>query len=448
LSASLNNETPYLLLVCASLALLGDLRERPRAARLAAFSALNGIACLFRVEHALFFALVLAWLALGWWRARSPRRMGAVGLAAASFLFPLVPWHAKAWSAIARFNREPLSEPAAEAAEAALAAIRWTPEAARMRDGLPAFARRTASAFVGATVVYRGLHGGEASRPEVRPEDFGILDEAFGYVPRPVAGLPFVSSYGPLNFALANREGATGGFDASLLEAAPPLAGGASRYPPALVRGLPPPQLALAYPPHLRLFNEGYSIGLSWIREHPGAFARLAAKKLDIFWSGAALGLTGWNLPMGLSGTRRAVDLAAPVSGPVATSWRIAILALAALGAAVRLRQPALVPWLLFFATKAAAAAMFFGYARLGATAFPAVSLLVVLAVDRAGRDRSRVPGRRAGAVAAAVLALGVVAEAARFLSHPEVTLDGRAVDARGDPFPADLHRDQVLEVR
>ena len=49
--------------------------------------------------------------------------------------------------------------------------------------------------------------------------------------PRPLVRFPFVSSYGPLNFYLANHAGAAGGFDRSPLEEPPPLKGGAARYP-------------------------------------------------------------------------------------------------------------------------------------------------------------------------------------------------------------------------
>src|SRR6185369_11853073 len=78
LSTSLNVEAPYLFLVAASLYFFEDLRERPGIARLALWSAINGVACLFRVEHLLFYLLVLILLAA--LRARrtapAPRSMG------------------------------------------------------------------------------------------------------------------------------------------------------------------------------------------------------------------------------------------------------------------------------------------------------------------------------------------------------------------------------------
>src|SRR6185369_9011446 len=104
---------------------------------------------------------------------------------------------------------------------------------------------------------------------EVRGEDFHILEDAFGYFPKPLRRFPFVSSYGPLNFYLANAPAARGGFDRSPLEAPPPLAGGRDRYPAFLVQGLPPERLTFVYPPHLHLFNDGYALGKKAIADHP-----------------------------------------------------------------------------------------------------------------------------------------------------------------------------------
>jgi hypothetical protein len=437
LSTSINNETPYLALAIGAILPMEGLRERPRTGRLALWSAWNGVACLFRVEHALFFVLALVWLAAGWARRSGARALRPGAAALLFFALPLVPWHLSAWSAIRRFNEEPrqltpTEERAVSAVERELEAIPWTADALRERDRLPGFSRRTASAFVLATVAHRGGR-------EVGGEDFGILDQAFGYRPRPVAGFPFVSSYGPLNFALANNARATGGFDRSPLEEPPPLAGGPSSYPEFLVRGLPPADLAFVYPPHLRLFNEGYSVGWKWIRENPGQFARLAAKKLAIFWSGASAGLTGWNLPMGLSGRRPPVDMVSPDGDGAAIAWRIAVLLACVGGIASGVRRRAAVPWLLFLATKVAVAVAFFGYARQGAVVVPVVAVLAAIAVER------WIPARPSRWIAAALLA-GVLLEGARFASKPDVRIDGTVV-GREDPFPPDEHEPHRVEV-
>ena len=265
LGSSVNNEVPYLLLVVGSFVLWEDARRGASPARLAVFAALNGIACLFRVEHVVCFALLLGLLLVPWRHTGLGPMAGRLGLALAAFVLPMVPWHVTAWRGIATFNDGPrVYEPGEDAAvaqvERALAGIPVQPDAVRKRDELPAFLRRTTSVFVAATVAHRGGR-------EVRAEDFDILDEAFGSFPRPLARHPFVSSYGPLNFYLANRHGARGGFDRSPLDQRPRLLGGAERYPAFLVQGLPPPDLTFVYPPHLQLFNDGYRLGWRAIRD-------------------------------------------------------------------------------------------------------------------------------------------------------------------------------------
>jgi hypothetical protein len=439
LSTSIDSETPYLVLAIGALWFTEDLRGRPKAGRVAAWSAANGLACLFRVEHVFFFLVALGFFALGWMRGGGLRPVRLAFAALVFFALPLVPWHLSAWAAIRRFNEEhrrlnPTEERAVSEVERQLAGLSWTADARAERDRLPAFLRRTASAFVLATVAYRGGR-------EVRGADFEILDQAFGYRPRPLRRFPFVSSYGPLNFALANHARATGGFDRSLLEEAPPLGGGASSYPPFLVQGLPPRDLTFVYPPHLRLFNEGYSIGGKWILDHSGAFARLALRKLAIFWPGTASGLTGWNLPVGLSGLRRPVDMVVPDRGLTGRVWRIVILFGCLAGIVAGRRRAAIVPWLVFLLTRLAATVLFFGYARQGAAAIPVVGVLVGLAA-------SATPIRiRAGSTAIPLLLLGVALDGARAVAKPELAIDGRRVTV-SEPLHPDDHDVHRVEVR
>ena len=232
LALSPGSEAPASLLVLAALALAPRVRGRLDLPGWALFGLLLGLACLFRVELALAVALLLAWLA---WRARRP---GPPLAAIAGLALALLPWHLQAWSALARVNGEAPPGPALPPGMRA----GWSPEAAAWRDRLPGFARTTAAAFVEATVRHRG-------RARVEAADAGLLDQAFGSTPQPLPRWPFVSLYGPLNFALANRPGGDGGFSPGLLDEKPPLRPSASAYPPALVSGLPPPQLALTYPP-------------------------------------------------------------------------------------------------------------------------------------------------------------------------------------------------------
>lgn len=442
LSSSIGSETPYLVLALGSLALVHRLRARPGWATALAWGMLGGLACLFRVEHVLAVALTLAWLAATWWRAApGGASLARLSLTMAGFLLALVPWHVSAWRAIARFNTVLAPETAAQTVPHGVANSEWDEEAASWRDALPAFARPTAAMFVAATVSHRG-------GPRVTAADTRLLDDAFGYTPRPLRSWPFVSLYGPLNFALANHAGATGGFSTALLEERPPLRPGAASYPEALVAGLPPPQLALVYPPHLRLVNEGVAIGGGWIRAQPRAALGLVARKLTRFWSGAALGFGGYNLPLGLSGVRPAVDLVVPTPSIWSALWQGALLVVTLAGFwTLWARTDVFIPWLALCIAPLLAAIGFFGYARLGATLLPVLSVLWACAFERWVWPRLRArawPARVALGVALALL----LVEGSRFLAHPQVLVDGRPITARADPFPLDLHRDQQLELR
>lgn len=449
LSTSLNNETPYLVLVGSLVLTAQRLAERPATGGRIAWGALNGLACLFRAEHVVFFALGTAWLAIRDARRlgskRRARKLGArLTPALVAFAVVLLPWHLAAWRSIADFNTNDIAlDPAGEAAqrsvERATRGLRWTEGATAARAELPGFARRSAANFVAATVLVRGGSAVDAA-------DFEILEEAFGYVPEPLASRPFVALYGPLNFYLAHRPGAPAGFDADGLDRPPRLEGGLARYPRALLGGLPPPDLNFYYPPHVELVTDGYRLGWRAIRADPGAFLRRSLQRLDILWQGAAMGWTGYNLPWGIDGTRRAVDLVVPGGAPFGV-WRLALLlaCVAGLGWAWRTgASAALVPWLLLPATKLAATVLFFGYARHGAALVPVVALAVALAVHGIFDLDSR-PGRRLVMVAATCAALGLGVELVRRAAPPGLTLDGAAIE-RGDPHPLGDHRDRRLD--
>ena len=443
LSTSLNNETPYLFLVALALWLWPRVREGGRGLG-AAFGAVNALACLVRVEHALFFALVLGALAIEAWRreecpGQAVRGLVPVGLAA--FLV-LLPWHLAAWKACREFNHAPpqvnaATEQAFQQIEAALAGVRWQGDARSGLLDMPAAVRRTMEHFVAATALVR-------RDAVVDAEDLGVIEEAFGSIPEPLPQTPFVALYGGLNFYLANHEGAPPGFSRGPLDAPPPLTGGANRYPTPLVAGLPPPDLALTYPPHLAAVNHGYALGLSWITEHPADFAALAWARLGRLWSGATLGFGGWGLPFGLEGPRHAVDLVIPEGGVLLTLWRLLLLAVLVAGLWMgRRRLLALWPWLAFLLTKLVATLAFFGYARQGATLVPVLALALALLVEPYWErlPKGRVPQ---GALACGLLL--VVLEGVRFLSPPEVRIDDRPAVTAGDPWPLAHHRDRQIE--
>lgn len=487
LSTSLNNETPYLFLVACMLWLWARLGtghggahgKTPSALWFITWGGVNGLACLVRVEHLLFFVLTTAWLVLRSSAApgdagcladrrladRRSRPLRAIAQVAAAFLLVMLPWHLKSWQAIERFNTElPDPDSPAEAAQARLEAmlgeVRWTPEAAAERDAMPAFARRAAANFVAATKLYR-LGRSAAPSPGtplvIEPDDLDALDQAFGSRPEPLRGHPFVTFYGGLNFYLAHNPWAEPGFSRTALDQPPPLDESQGPFPPILVDGLPPSTLAFTYPPHLHAIHHGYELGLRHIVSEPvGTARRLAARTLR-FWDGASLGFGGVGIPAAGDLLRRRADLAVP-TGSVFRVWRLAWLALVFAGLVFALRSRSetrtsvwlLAPWLALALTKLVASLAFFGYARHGAGAYPAVALLAVLGVvglvRRAGLDLGDTEHRKRLVIATAVLALAVLtAEIWRFADPPQLQLDGRGIES-GDPWPIDVHETRRLK--
>lgn len=449
LSTSLNNETPYLVLVAATFALWPRLRESPSMPGLVGWGVLHALGCLVRVEHALVFGLTTVHLGWLWWRGETRRAQPVVWRGAAvsvAFALALAPWHAVAWEACRDFNRvEPATNPATEQAfqrvEAAIQHIAWDDGARDARELLPAAVRRTLGNFVAATVLVRG-------GDRVTADDFQILQEAFGYVPEPLGEHPFVALYGGLNFHLANHPDAPAGFSRGPLDTPPPLDGGITRFPAPLVAGLPPPDLALTYPPHLRMINRGYGLGLAWILDDPTRFVGHAWGKLRTFWDGAALGFSGHNLPWGFDGTRHRVDMAVPDRHGGVVLWQLLLFVGTCVGLARARRRPELVPWAALLATKFVVTVAFFGYARQGATAIPVVALACFLALE--GRWPARLEAlwaRRATWILGALLGAGVLVEGVRYGVPPTVHLDDRPVGVE-DPWTIDRHEDRRVTLR
>lgn len=449
LSTSLNNETPYLLVAACLLALAKGLAERPSAGRLVAWGALNAAACLLRAEHLLFVVLATAAVVAAWRRhdrvGMRPRvALRRLAILGAAFALALAPWQWQAWRAARDFNRVEAPLPAAtalamESLERDLAFLHWDADALARRAELPAFCRRALSNFVALTVAQRG---GKA----IRGEDFAILEQAFGSWPEPISEYPLLVLYGGLNFYLANNPTSDGYFGRLALELPPLLEGGAQRYPAMLIGGLPPPDLALTYPPHLEAVNHGYALGWRWIARHPGQFAGLAVKRLVQFWRGAAAGVGGFNLPGGLSGVRQRVDLVVSDHG-VATLWALLWAAGFVVGLAWAMRQPAAWPWLAFFATHLVANLFFFGYARLGALAAPVVFTLTLAGLAPLLAKLWPAPAQALRA-AAAIGGILLLLEAGRtFITPPKPQLDGRGIE-NGDPWPPDVHDPRRLELR
>jgi hypothetical protein len=189
-----------------------------------------------------------------------------------------------------------------------------------------------------------------------------------------------LTAYGPLNFALANNEKARGTFSREILP-----------------RGDREAVLDLLNPEHRRLFLDGYSVGLDYIRRHPGDFARLVIRKWGIFFDAWKLGWTQWNLPGGLDGLRRPVDLFVPHSyAALLLQVPLAVLGMVLLFSAPG--GPRRWAWIVLLVTLSGmlTTGSFFGYVRQGAVLLPLwLSLVATGAVWMVSRVVSL--GRPAG---------------------------------------------------
>ena len=161
--------------------------------------------------------------------------------------------------------------------------------------------------------------------------------------------------YGPINLALANNDQADGTFSRE-----------------ALTSGAESAQLALADPQHLRFLLHGDEMAARWAWENPGAALRLLGRKWALFFSAWKLGWTQWDLPGGLSGVRRPVDVFVPDSGLAV--WLGAPLAF--LGLVLCLGTPGAPrrwAFVVLLATSVGliATGLFFGYVRQGLLVLP-----------------------------------------------------------------------------
>lgn len=423
---SLNNEVIYTFLLTCIVLMTLRWTARPGFAGAVGLGLLHGAATLTRAEHSLLLVLLLAYSIIQWRRSRgtvaaqssgngassqprrsarphagrelsssaagdrlagSPappataRRIAALATVALVSVLMCIPWSIRGNRAAARLN-----EVATDLPDYDRAPIPWTASARAFLDGLPAFVR--ADNFESASAIAASAGLAAVDEPFLRR----FFTEGFGYIPRPLSTRAFVSSQGPLCFALANHPEADGGFSKGALEAP----------------GLNDPDLQLTRPSHLKLYNDGYRIGWSDIRADPVGWLRLVGAKLARFADGWTLGLSAYNLPIGRDGLRRPVDLVAPPSDG-AKLWRVAVLALFVAGVVVAARRRVGGIWLLVIAYKLVVAALFFGYARQAVSILPAFAIFVAVAVDAAwglARRRGRLPAVAGKALFAASAAL------------------------------------------
>lgn len=298
-------------------------------------------------------------------------------------------------------------------------------DASRWRTLLP----WTAVAVVAASVVLPWTVRNAIRLAEAERRHAGRLVEP---LPRFVP----VTMYGPINLALANHDGADGSFSAALLAASGNSA-----------------QLQLANPEQLRFLLHGDRMAAAWIGAHPGDFVRLVGKKWALYAGALRLGWTQWNVPGGLTGLRRPVDLFVPENPAAFALWVPALLAgvlLLMRGEARERRWLGLT--LLLTAASLAVVALFFGYARLGLLLLPlwmgvAATALVGLGrwlVARLPEDqRGLFRGPRGRSLTATLILLLVALEVAG-------TVRGHRLEATGTTLPGSsrLDRDQPIHFR
>jgi hypothetical protein len=435
LATSLDNETPYALLVVVLVGATARLVERPSPKLALLTGALHGLALLLRAEHALLLAAMLAWA--GWRLARArdasagdvrderksetrcrerslpPWAGGAAArvrnlslttaLVAAAALAVCLPWSLRSHRAVERFNTVTGAEPDLRRAQPP-----WTAEAQEFFARLPAFARPGNFAFL--ADLSRAAGKREVARADV--EQF--FREQFGYVPEPLATWTLVSSKGALDFALANHRASDGGFS---------LAGLSDGHDAD-------PQFSFGRPSHLRLYNRGYEVGLAAIRADFGAWLALVGRKLERFGDGVTLGLGASDWPHGVACVREPVDIATPANRAIV--WSLGTMSLLVAGIALAWRRGAV--WLIVIAYKLAVTVLFYGYARQAASIAPAFAVFGAVALDALLARCVRSPRIVAYLAVAVVLAL-LASDGVRCADPPQ--FDVRAVEPTAKIRPA-----------
>ncbi|MBX3316241.1 MAG: hypothetical protein KF902_05185 [Phycisphaeraceae bacterium] len=366
LATSLNGETLYTLLLVSIIAL----GARPPAALPAsiattlALGILHGLATLVRAEHTLLMLMLIAWevakpVTLTSGVARGRRALlGALAIVCS--ILVCLPWSIAGTRATERMNTSAERLP-----DYATLRPSWTPDARAFMDTLPPFARLDNAAYLSSIAL-------AAREPEINEARVRrYFEQEFGYIPAPLKTPIFVSSQGPLCFALANHPDSGGGFSRAAFDA----------------RFGPDPNLTFALPSHLKLYNEGYRAGLGYIREDPAAWLSLVGQKLLRFEGGITGGLGITNAPLGRALVRQPVDVAV-VPWPDALYWRIPILILITAGAIRLLLARRGVEWTVILLAKLVVTIAFYGYARQSASILPALCVLAAAGllwpIDRA----------------------------------------------------------------
>lgn len=174
--------------------------------------------------------------------------------------------------------------------------------------------------------------------------------------------------YGPINLALANNPEADGTFSRAFLSS-------------SSQSGV----LDLKDPQHLRFILHGDEMARDWALQNPGAALRLLGRKWGHFFEAWRLGWTQWDVPGGLNGFRRPVDVFVPHS--TLALWLNLLLAVLGLvlclGTAGSPRRWSVLV-LLMTCVGLVATGLFFGYVRQGLLylplwlTFPAAALTAI----------------------------------------------------------------------
>lgn len=189
-----------------------------------------------------------------------------------------------------------------------------------------------------------------------------VLQELNARTPtlEPLPVLAPVTVYGPINFAMANHAGATGGFT------------------PELVNRLGQDgRLDAANPSQRHLLLHGYAEGLRWMGEHPADALRLLAAKQGRWLDGLSLGFGVSNLPGGLRGARAPVDVFVPESSWL--KWPLVLLLLSGVGLSLRAEHRNFSLFTLVLLHRALITLAFFGYTRGMLVLFPVLVPLLLL---------------------------------------------------------------------
>jgi hypothetical protein len=220
----------------------------------------------------------------------------------------------------------------------------------------------------------------------------------------PLPTLVPVSFYGPLNFALAQREEDVYFSRRGL----PPAPGGDSELDPT-------------FEPHHRYIVDGYRLGLEAVVAAPGRFLRRTGRKAAISLGALGFGWSWRDLPHDPRWIRRPVDMArAPQN---ATAWIVAGLALFG-GWRLRAQRGLLVAGGVLVLYRLAMNAAFFPYLRGMMIAAPFWSVL-------AWHGLASLAGRRARALLVTALLLVGVLHFATALRQREYRVTGER-DAAG----------------